>query len=73
MKSFLILLLLGCTLSACDSQTSSKKTVQMDLTTSPPKTIIDDQLKALDKAKDVERQIQEAAEKQRKALDEMTK
>ncbi len=70
MKSFLILLLLGCTLSACDSQPSSNKT---DLTTSPPKTIIDDQLKALDKAKDVERQIQEAAEKQRKALDEMTK
>jgi len=72
MKSFLTICLFGCMLSGCDSQSPSTKTVDTDQTTQP-KTIIDDQIKALDKAKDVERQIQEAADKQRKAIEDMTK
>ena len=51
-------------INGCDSQ-------------SPPKSKIKNPLeghtKALEKAKDVERQLQEAAENQRKAIDSMSK
>ena len=50
-------------INGCDSQ-------------SPPKSKIKNPLeghaKALEKAKDVERQLQDAAEKQRKAIDSMS-
>ena len=65
MKFFTILFLLfGLILTqGCDNQ-------------SPPKSKIENPLaghaKALEKAKDLERQLKEAAEKQRKAIDSMS-
>jgi len=38
----------------------------------PEKTVWDDQLKTMDKARDVEQQVLDAAEMQRKAMEEQT-
>ncbi len=69
MKHLLSISLIALALAACDSKTTNSNVVA---TPSPPETIIDNQLKALKKAKDVERQIQDAADKQRQAIDKMT-
>ena len=50
-------------ISACDN-----KPQQSNI-----KNPLADQIEALEKAKDVERQLLEASEKQRKAIDEMSK
>jgi hypothetical protein len=50
-------------ISACDNKPQQSKI----------KNPLADQVEALDKAKDVERQLLEASEKQRKAIDNMSK
>ena len=50
-------------ISACDNKPQQSKI----------KNPLADQVEALEKAKDVERQLLEASEKQRKAIDEMSK
>jgi hypothetical protein len=59
-----LLIVLGLFLTACsDNDHSSSESKQ------PVKTIIDPQLKALEKAKGVEQQLLDAAEQQRKLID----
>ncbi len=70
MKLLLTLILLAIALAACDNKTPGNN---LAATPEPPKTMIDNQLKALDKAKGVEQQIQDAADKQRQAIDGMSK
>jgi len=50
-------------INGCDSQSPPKSTI---------KNPLGDHATALEKAKDVERQLHEAAEKQRKAIDSMS-
>ena len=50
-------------ISACDNKPQQSKI----------KNPLAEQVEALEKAKDVERQLLEASEKQRKAIDEMSK
>jgi hypothetical protein len=50
-------------INACDNKPQQSKI----------KNPLADQVEALDKAKDVERQLLEASEKQRKAIDNMSK
>ena len=70
MKPYLILCIFSIALSACDKPASSTKAVEAP---APVKTIIDDQLKALQKAKDMAKQVEDAAEKQRQTIDALTK
>ena len=59
-------------LAACSGPTAADAAKPTEATAAPvkQKTVFDDQLKALDKAKAVEKQMQEDKEKQDKAIED---
>lgn len=59
MNKYLFLIMTMLFLSACDQEP-------------PEKTVWDDQLKTMDKARDAEQQVLDAAEQQRQAIDQAT-
>ncbi len=67
MKPFLAAALaVALALAACGEQSSSSKTAPAD----PPRTVIDPQLRAMDKARGLEQTLSDQAESQRRTIDD---
>lgn len=65
---FLIIVLMMFILSACSGESNDSAQVKNTDSTKPSKHMLSEHERALQKAKEVEKQMQEAEEKRRKAL-----
>lgn len=72
MPRSIALLLCACALGACSSHKPTEEAAKPAAETAPAKqkTVFDDQLKALDKAKAVQGTVDEATKQQEKAIDD---
>ncbi|MFC4819822.1 hypothetical protein [Dokdonella ginsengisoli] len=57
-------------LAACSARTDEQAAKASENAQAKPKTVLDEQMKALEKAKAVQRTVDEAAKAQEKAIDE---